>query len=347
MMQLPRKALYRGAYLLIKIMHLMLTERTYQNIRSIAHKNHWIASKIRYPNGLRNQGMPAFKLKSITGVDVNPLLYRVAHKGDLPSVSIIVVTLGQRKTLDIALQSVERSKFGMDLELVLVAPILSHVRIKKSLENLGISDYILIADKKEGIYQAMNIGILNSKNEYIIFLNDDDQIIENAVPKIFELSRNLPDLIACNSLYHYSCCNYYNITKPEKSLGEGILRGAMGTSHQSQIWKRKILIELGGFRSEINQRLRTEKKIEIKLASDFDLFVRAASKKISYGQIDMNMSISSPTGASLTLWRKTYIELLQIVWHEKKPGLNWLLKLPILVLAIEIYHRNSRWLHEH
>ena len=342
-MKIPvRRAPYYCFYLTIKMMHLLLNEDTYKKLREIAHaKVPKLLVKIKNPDQIKEE--------PTIGVEIHSLQYQPTCNQDLPSVSIIMATLGKRESLAVSLESVKRNSVGLDLELIIVAPMSAHERLDDILEELQIINYMLVTDDEQGIYQAMNIGIQKAKKDYVVFLNDDDRIIENAISTTFELSRsrNFPDLIACNSLYHYVCCNYFNLIKAEESLGSGILHGSMSTSHQSQIWNRKILLELGGFRTEINRRIVLGRKLKISLASDFDLFVRAVSKGITYKQINVNMSISSPTGASLTSWRKTYIELLQIVWHTQKPGFKWLLQLPFLVFSIETFHRNSGWLHEH
>ena len=315
----------------------------YGNLRSFAHtKFPKFTEKLRNPDRIKT------KIISF-GVETYPLEYRIVPNQNLRSVSVIVATLGERESLVASFESVKNNSIGLDLEIIVVAPKSVHARISKIMQELGIDNYILVTDSKKGIYPAMNKGIEESNKEYIVFLNDDDQLIKNALSKTFGLLAfdHSPDLIACNSLYHYTCCNYYNLTKAEKFLGSGILHGAMSTSHQSQIWKRTTLLELGGFRNEISQRCFMKKNLKISLASDFDLFVRAVSKGITYVNIDVNLSISSPNGASLTSWRVTYIELLQIVWHVYKPEFKWLLRVPILVFAIETFHRNSGWIHEH
>jgi glycosyltransferase involved in cell wall biosynthesis len=342
MKKYPRKTIYFTSYLAIKTLHFLLTEKAYQYLRLIAHtKFPKVINKIRDPD--------LVKYESTVGAEILTLEYPPVHDRKFPSISIVVATLGERDSLFSALESVKCDSSGLDLELVIVAPAEAHEKIRIMLKKLLLENYTLIEDRKLGIYQAMNIGILHSNKDFVIFLNDDDKIIPNAITSAFKLikRKDYPDLIACNSLYHYSCCNYYNLTRAEKALGRGVLHGAMSTSHQSQIWNRNVLVELNGFQLEIRRTSKRKKVFKLKLASDFEFFVRALSKNISYEQIDINMSISSPKGAAITLWRKTYIELLWVVWYIHKPGFKWLLKLPFLIFSIETYHRNSGWFHEH
>ena len=342
MLKYPRKFFYFSSYLAIKILNKLLTEKAYQYLRIITFaKFPKIINKIRNPD--------IVKYESEAGVEILPLSYPPIYDKQFPSISIVLATLGERDSLFSALESVRCNSIGLNLELVIVAPLETQEKIRSMLKKLLFENYKLIEDKKLGIYQAMNIGISHSKNDFVVFLNDDDTIIPNAIISALNSIKmnDYPDLIACNSLYHYTCCNYYNFTRAEKTLGTGVLHGAMSTSHQSQIWRRNLLIKLNGFQLEIRKTSKRQKIFELKLASDFELFVRALSKNISYEQIDINMSISSPKGAAITLWRKTYIELLWIIWNMHKPGFKWLLKLPFLILSIEIYHRNSGWLHEH
>ena len=96
-----------------------------------------------------------------------------------PSISVVIATLGQRETLFDGLDSALKACEKYPCEIVIVSPNIA----LKSIESKCLSRYnqeelkklIFVEETSSGIYEAMNLGLENSNNFYLAFLNDDDR----------------------------------------------------------------------------------------------------------------------------------------------------------------------------
>lgn len=333
-------------YKIILISRMVLSEKKYSEIKSILEGNF-----PSFINLLRTGGK--FEEAFIVS---DSLVYEFNYENerfDLPvGISVVVATLGERPSLQKTILSISENARNLEIQVVLVSPMSQHENIKKIVsQNLEAGPNIhlkFVNDEKNGIYEAMNLGIVNADKEFILFLNDDDYLIPGSLQKVFSGVENLHqiDLISGISAYHYECCDYFHPTFPEKILGSRIKHGAMSTSHQSQIWRKTTLLNLEGFRTQMQSR-SLRRNISLRLASDFDIFVRSTKLPIKYCASNVFISVMNPTGISVTAWKRTYKELLKIVWHVAIPGWRWLLYRIFLVHSIKRYHSNSSWLHEH
>jgi glycosyltransferase involved in cell wall biosynthesis len=270
-----------------------------------------------------------------------------------PSISVVIATLGQRKTFFEALDSAMKACERYPCEIVIVAPNTTLESIKnKCVEKYSSEELdrlIFVQETSSGIYEAMNLGLEYSHNIYVAFLNDDDRFLPNSIDEVFDsLNEDRPDLVCATTFVEFKCCGLFHPIIAESKLGSRILYGEMPSCHQSQIWKRQVLLNCNGFSRRINNRLTYFSEFfKIQIACDFDLFVRAYKTGISYKRSDVLLSIVDANGESGKLWRRTYLNLNKVIWFQYRPGLKWL---PILIRNIvgaEIFHRNSRWVHSH
>ena len=270
-----------------------------------------------------------------------------------PSISVVIATLGQRETLFDGLDSALKACEKYPCEIVIVSPNIA----LKSIESKCLSRYnqeelkklIFVEETSSGIYEAMNLGLENSNNFYLAFLNDDDRFLPNSIDEIFDsLEYSQPDLVCATSFVEFKCCGLFHPIFAESKLGSRIIYGGMASCHQSQIWKRQVLLNCKGFRRNLDSRFPLSRKFsEIQIACDFDLFIRAYKIGISYKKSEVLLSIVDANGESGKLWRKTNLNLNKVIWLQYRPNLRWF---PILIrnmIGAEIFHRNSRWVHNH
>ena len=68
----------------------------------------------------------------------------------------------------------------------------------------------VINQQNGGLSKARNIGLLNAKGEYILFLDSDDFIEKKSLNKILEfIKKNSLDILAFNFFIYYDSLNLY------------------------------------------------------------------------------------------------------------------------------------------
>ncbi len=92
--------------------------------------------------------------------------------------SIITVCLNSEKTIEKTILSVKNQNY-QTIEHIFIDGISSDNTIDIIRKNLTAND-LLISEKDDGIYDAMNKGIKRAKGDIIIILNSDDVFFENS-----------------------------------------------------------------------------------------------------------------------------------------------------------------------
>ncbi len=109
-------------------------------------------------------------------------------------ISIIIPAYNAQDTIEKCIKSVE----GENIEIIVVIDGATDntLKICKDLkrykENINI-----VEQENKGLLEARNTGIRNAKGDYIMFLDADDEYLENTISKIRELIKKYdkPDLI--------------------------------------------------------------------------------------------------------------------------------------------------------
>ena len=114
------------------------------------------------------------------------------------------------------------------------------------VKKIGLNNLFYLAEKDEGLYDAMNKGIYNSKGKYLIFLNSGDVFsnkgILQEISNLINSSNTSPDFIYGDSneinskgdLFYRKSRNLWR-----KSIG-------MFTHHQTMFYRRDILMNNKG-----------------------------------------------------------------------------------------------------
>ena len=97
----------------------------------------------------------------------------------MPKLSIIIPTFNSEKVLPAAIESVIKQSFT-DFELLIIdgLSIDNTLTIAKSYDDSRIK---IVSEKDNGIYDAMNKGIVMANGEWLYFLGSDDTLFDNEV----------------------------------------------------------------------------------------------------------------------------------------------------------------------
>ncbi|KJE37149.1 hypothetical protein UF64_00215 [Thalassospira sp. HJ] len=108
--------------------------------------------------------------------------------------SVITVCYNSEKTIAETIQSVKKQSFK-DYEHLIVDG-LSSDNTGKIVDAHKDNKIAFVSEKDNGLYDAMNKGILKANGEYIVFLNSDDFFADEYVlQKVDLISSSLPDFI--------------------------------------------------------------------------------------------------------------------------------------------------------
>jgi len=212
-------------------------------------------------------------------------------------VSVIIPTYNRENELIQSIKTVMDQTYNGDIEIVIIddstkslKPKIEKVfsKILHNSKNRHIN-YIHKA-KKEGAPLARNIGIKESKGEYIAFLDDDDIWKPDKLEKQVDLLEKHKDvaLVICYSLDKRF--GYERIGKPPELIThEMVLKSFNLSSSSSYLVRKNVIEELGGFdislpsAQEYDLAIRLSKNYEVRCIPEV-LMIQHATK----GQISEN-----------------------------------------------------------
>lgn len=200
--------------------------------------------------------------------------------------SVITVTLNSEKTILRTIKSINNQIFKK-FEYIIIDGFSTDNTLNIIRKNLNHKK-ILVSEKDNGIYFAMNKGILLAKGKYIVFLNSDDWLNNRTLKDVFNFiqNNNYPDIV-------YGNAKFYNkkkfIFKANANLSN--IKFNMSLLHPSIYIKKDI----------IKKFLFSEKYL---ISSDYDLVLKLYKKykfyyfnkslsNISLGGVSSNILISS------------------------------------------------------
>lgn len=216
-----------------------------------------------------------------------------------PLFSIITVVYNGEQHLEQTITSVINQKFN-NLEYI----IIDGGSIDGSLEIIEkYSDYIdyWVSESDNGIYEAMNKGIQLAGGDLIALLNADDFYELDALEKISELyNSSKTEAIYFGNNYIIQddlSLKYKNYATQEFSKG-------MAICHQAMFVHRNIYREVGAY------------SIFYQYASDYDLVLRAAEKKVGFIFLDEFIVNYRNTGRTSISYKTSLNEAREINRHH-------------------------------
>jgi len=202
-----------------------------------------------------------------------------------PDVSVITTVLNAVSTLPACLESVARQK-GLVVE---------HIVVDGGSTDGGVD---LLADKDRftgqwisepdrGIAHAMNKGIRMAAGEWLYFLQADDRLASpDALASLFQNRENGAGIISGNVRLHFADTR----TRIFKSHGRSMKMPFKTTiPHQGALIRKSLFATLGQFDETL------------KVAMDYDWFLRAYWSKVPVRQVDVVVAEMSGAGISSQL----------------------------------------------
>lgn len=192
-------------------------------------------------------------------------------------VSIIMPVFNGEKYIEYALKSIIDQTYK-NIQLILVDGGSNDSTIeivKKYADKIDL----IISEKDDGMYDAINKGFSNSDGELMLWLNSDDYLFPNAIKTVVDLMEIFPEVswVTGRKAYmdHTSRIRKVGVfgTVYRSLIKKGFYRGqGLGyIMQETTFWKRSLYDRAGGF---INTNY--------KLASDYELWVRFSNYEILY-----------------------------------------------------------------
>lgn len=159
----------------------------------------------------------------------------------MPKLSIITINLNNAKGLRQTINSIIEQDFK-NYEYIIVdgASTDDSVNVIKEF-----SKYITnwISEKDDGIYNAMNKGIVKAKGEYLLFINSGDQLFNNSVLKKIFSVQSTADIIYGDANYMYpdgTVKTFKSLSEEELTLANFNTNNRATISHPAAFIKRSL-----------------------------------------------------------------------------------------------------------
>jgi glycosyltransferase involved in cell wall biosynthesis len=252
--------------------------------------------------------------------------------------AIIICSTLERNSIADTLNSIKN--IPRNWQVILVCPNFRNNKYQEKIEYYGQSiNLTLVEDTGIGIYDAMNLGLKNTKSEFILFLNDDDALIEKNIEKISVKLKNMK----VNGILFlpYQEKNKSKIQlAPQANLFKTKI-GRMPTSHQAQIWPKYLLVQLHGFQSKISIP-GFHRMMKLKIAADFDMYLRATNLEVENEIYLEPLTIVKGGGISDRKFHRRIFETVLVLINQKKvtifEGFWYFLKFEIGSFLRKIQH---------
>jgi glycosyltransferase involved in cell wall biosynthesis len=173
-------------------------------------------------------------------------------------ISIITVNLNNFKGLELTINSVLNQTF-QDFEFILIdggSTDGSELLLDSYSDRFSFS----ISENDNGIFDAMNKGILHSTGQYLLFLNSGDWLISNdSLEKVFNCAHDSDIIIAGTRVSHNG--KIIHTTSPQNEISLQTF-WYNTIPHQSCFIKKKLFDEYGLY------------DISLKYHGDYDFWIR-------------------------------------------------------------------------
>jgi glycosyltransferase involved in cell wall biosynthesis len=242
-------------------------------------------------------------------------------------ISIITVCLNSELTILYTLNSVLTQSYK-NIEHIIVDGG-STDRTLKFIKEYNLKNKIILHQAKNGIYNAMNLGIKKSTGDYICILNADDifnsnTTIEKVVKKIIknnDYSIFLGDVVFFNSDKFKKINRNYSV----KNYNINLLKFGIMPPHPGSFIKKEIYLKYGIYEENF------------KIASDFEFFLRIFKKNNNhFKKLNLIITRMKTGGISGKDFFSYIISTVEIVKSFKKNKLKYNILFIILRFPIKL-----------
>ena len=160
----------------------------------------------------------------------------------LTKISIIIPSYNQSQYLNSAISSaLDQTLKAHEIIVIDDGSTDNSLAVAQPYEDLGVK---VISQANKGLSSARNTGIMNATGDYLLFLDSDDMLLENAIQKIIEVAEQTnADIISpsfkCFGLAQNEVILMENHTIEDFKTGNRV-------GYCSAI-RREALLEVGGY----------------------------------------------------------------------------------------------------
>jgi len=213
-------------------------------------------------------------------------------------ISIITVCYNAEKTIAKTIESVLNQNYDNYEYLIIDGASTDHTKdvFDKYLTSFKGRAF-WYSEPDNGIYDAMNKGAQLATGRYLLFLNADDTLTDNAL-SLYD-KRITQEGVRPDIIYGDSVVMYHNGEETKTKIRKAIcpitlrsLRKGMGVVHQSMITSKELFVSLKGF------------NLNFTVGADWDFLIRSVRNDACLVYIDKPLSVFDLDGVSSLLHNK-------------------------------------------
>ncbi|MBR2425726.1 MAG: glycosyltransferase [Lentisphaeria bacterium] len=207
--------------------------------------------------------------------------------------SVITATYNAERTVAACLESVQKNKLEHTEHIVVdgASPDRTVDVVKR------FSNVVCISEKDNGIYDAMNKGIRNSRNEILSFLNADDYYLDGTLALVRKTFEKHPE----SDIVHGNILVNGKVFKPANGLASF---GGARIFHPAAFIRRSLFDKLGMYDDKY------------RICADLDFFLRAKEAGAKFTYIDQPLTDFALDGLSTSARSKTALEVRMILLNH-------------------------------
>lgn len=188
----------------------------------------------------------------------------------------------------------------------------------KIIQEYKIDKLKIVSENDNGIYDAYNKGVNLSKGDYLMFLNADDFLAENALNAASSFLKKTKDVIAFNIAMMDEKNEYYKIISRDSVPRHNVRNPIILTP--SIIFRKEIFTQIGNFDSTY------------RICADYDFIARCLNANVDITYVDRLLTVMREGGISsnykFELIKKRE-QALVYMRNSKSINLSWIFTLAL------------------
>lgn len=237
---------------------------------------------------------------------------------ELLKISVITACFNSEATIGEAIATLKRQSWD-NIEHVVIDGLSQDATVEIASKTLGDGD-VLVSEKDQGIYDALNKGIQHASGDVVGFLHSDDLYANNEVLAKVARCFDDPRVGAV-----YGDLQYVNAVSPDKVIRHwrsgvfsvGKLKRGWMPPHPTFFMRRDLYRELGGF------------DLSYRIAGDYDSLLRyLSSEKVKAAYLPEVLIKMRVGGASNGSVKQIIRKSREDISAMRKNGINPLIALP-------------------
>jgi glycosyltransferase involved in cell wall biosynthesis len=214
-----------------------------------------------------------------------------------PYFSIITVCYNSEKTIERTITSLRNQSY-QNFEYIIIDGGSTDSTLEIIKKNLDVVS-ILVSEKDEGIYDAMNKGIDLASGEIIGIINSDDWYENDTLENIFKISFGQSNLVI------HGLCRYFNDNEINQIIGYHHSNLPLySISHPTCFVSNSLYLANGKFDTKY------------KIAADYDLLLRFYLNKVTFIFVELVIANFQNGGASSSRFSK--YEFLKVKFRNNQ-----------------------------